>query len=99
MPDILLTFHCAVRDTDIVIAAMRTASQAPIHITGKTVHGRDFGDASTAEQVAGRLQRNALELIVGEEVLPDLIRAVTEAKRDLPVRWHAVPVLTRGRIA
>lgn len=99
MPDILLTFHCAVRDTDILVAAIRAVAPAPVHITEKTVRGRDFGDASTAEQVAGRLQRNALELIVGDEMLPDLIRAVTEAKRDLPVRWHAVSVLTRGRIA
>ncbi len=99
MSDILLTFHCARRDADILVAAIRAVVPAPIHITEKSVRGRDFGDASTAEQVAGRLLRSALELIVEEEVVPDLVRAVTETKRDLPVRWHAVPVLTRGRIA
>ena len=99
MPDILVTFHCATRDTDVVVAAIRAVSRAPVHITEKTVRGLDFGDASTAEQVAGRLQRSALALIVGDDMMPDLIRAVTEAKRDLPVRWHAVPVLARGRIA
>lgn len=99
MPDILVTFHCATRDTDVVVAAIRAVSRAPVHITEKTVRGLDFGDASTAEQVAGRLQRSALALIAGDEMMPDLIRAVTKAKRDLPVRWHAVPVLARGRIA
>jgi hypothetical protein len=98
MSDILLTFHCASRDTDVVVAAIRSVSRAPIHVTEKTVRGLDFDDASTAEQVTGRLQRNALELIVEEEAVAELIGAVTQARRDLPVRWHAVSVVARGRV-
>lgn len=99
MSDILLTFHCAARDTDILVAAIRSVSDAPVHITAKQVSGIDFADARTAEQVAGRLQRNALELIVEEAKMAELVDAVTRAARQLPVRWHAVPVLARGRIA
>jgi len=99
MAEILLTFHCATRDTDIVTEAIRARSDAPIHIGEKTVRGRDFGDARTAEKVAGLLQRRALELIVEEEALDGLLGAVTGARRAHPVRWHAVPVAARGRIA
>mgnify|MGYP001055548345 CR=1 FL=1 len=99
MADILLTFHCAPHDTDMVARAIRTISDAPVHVCEQTVHGRDFDDASTAERVAGRLRRSALELIVDEEVLGALVQAVGKAARSLPVRWHSVPVLARGRIA
>jgi len=98
MPEILLTFHCARRDTETVTEAIRAVSNAPIHLCEKTVRGWDFGDARTAEKVAGLLQRNALELIVAEDDLSQLLQAVTEARRTLPVRWHAVPIVARGRI-
>lgn len=99
MPDVLLTFHCATRDTDGVVAALRSVSNAPIHITAKAVSGLDYEDASTAEQVTGRLQRNALELIVEEGKMEEVIGAVDRARRNHPVRWHAVAVLNRGRLA
>lgn len=99
MADVLLTFHCALPDTEIVTATLRACSQAPVHISEKTVRGWDYADASTAEQVSGLLRRHAVELIVDENSLTDLVDAVSAAKRELPVRWHAVPVLTHGRAA
>src|SRR3546814_13278334 len=98
MADILLTFHCASHDADSVTDALRAACDAPIHIAEQAVRGWDFGDASTAERVSGLLRRSALELIVDEGALGALVGAVTQSKRSLPVRWHAVPVSARGRI-
>lgn len=98
MADVLLTFHCALRDGEAVATAIRANCEAPIHMFEKAVRGRDFEDASTAERVAGLLGRSAIELIVGEDAVAGLVEAVTQARRDLPVRWHAIPVLARGRI-
>lgn len=99
MTDILLTFHCALCDCDIIAETIRTRTGAPLHILQTTVRGKDFDDASTAERVAGLLRRNAIELIVEADAVTGLVEAVTQAKRALPVRWHAVPVLMRGRAA
>ncbi|MBN8829220.1 MAG: DUF3240 family protein [Sphingomonadales bacterium] len=99
MTEMLLTFHCALHDVDAVAEAIRAISHAPIHVTDKAVRGWDFEDASTAEQVIGLLRRNALELIVDADAVETLVQVVTGAKRALPVRWHAVPVAVRGRIA
>lgn len=99
MPDLLFTLHCAVRDTEALIAAIRTISLAPIHIRAESVRGRDFGDAGTAERVSGELKRTALELIAGDDAVPGLLRAVTEARRELPVRWRTIPIIDQGRIA
>lgn len=98
MAEILLTFHCALQDAEIVSATLRASSQAPIHISEKTVSGWDYGDASTAEQVSGLLRRHALELIVDEAAVTGLVKTVAETRRELPVRWHAVSVVARGRI-
>lgn len=98
MADILLTFHCATQDTEIVTTSIRASSQAPIHISEKTVRGWDYGDASTAEQVSGLLRRHALALIIDEAAVTGLVEAVAAARRELPVRWHAVPVVARGRV-
>lgn len=99
MPDLLLTFHCATRDVETVVAAIRAASLAPIHIHDIAVRGRDFSDARTAERVTGNLDRSAIELIVADDAMTELVRAVAESRRDLPVRWRAVPVVARGRLA
>lgn len=99
MADILLTFHCALQDTEIVTATIREYSQAPVHIAEKTVRGWDYADASTAEQVSGLLRRHAVELIIHEDALSGLVDAVVAARRELPVRWHAVSVLAHGRSA
>lgn len=99
MPDLLFTLHCAVPDTESLIDAIRAVSRAPIHIRAEAVRGRDFGDAGTAERVSGELKRTTLELIVGEDTVPDLLRAAKEARRDLPVRWRTVPLVDQGRIA
>src|SRR3546814_10714087 len=89
---------CSSDLADSVTDARRAACDAPIHIAEQAVRGWDFGDASTAERVSGLLRRSALELIVDEGALGALVGAVTQSKRSLPVRWHAVPVSARGRI-
>ncbi|WP_438273831.1 DUF3240 family protein [Nitrobacter sp.] len=99
MTEMLLTFHCALCDCDVVAETIRTRTEAPLYICQKTVRGKDFDDASTAERVVGLLRRNTIELIVETDAVTGLVEAVTQAKRDLPVRWHAVSVLMRGRVA
>ena len=99
MPDLLLTFHCAIRDTETIVEAIRTVARAPIHVREEAVRGRDFSDARTAEQVTGNLRRNAVELIVADTIQDDVIRAVTNSRHERPVRWRAVSVVSCGRIA
>lgn len=99
MPDLLVAFHCAIRDTEIVVNAIRTVAHAPIHVREEAVRGRDFSDAQTAEQVTGKLRRSAIELIVADTALGEVIRAVTDSRHAQPVRWHAMPVVSQGRIA
>ena len=99
MPDLLLTFHCAIRDTETIVEAIRTIAHAPIHIREEAVRGRDFSDAQTTEQVTGSLRRSAVELIVTETTLQDVVRAVTDSRHERPVRWHALSVVSHGRIA
>ncbi|MDR2857355.1 MAG: DUF3240 family protein [Novosphingobium sp.] len=98
MADILLTFHCATVDRDTVADAIRSAARAPIHTRKEFVRGRDFSDARITEQVTGQLERSAVELIVGESELAQVVEAVAEARRRLPVRWSAIPVVDHGRI-
>ena len=99
MPDLLFTLHCATRDTELLVDAIRAVSPTPIHVRGDAVRGRDFGDAGTAERVSGELKRSTLELIVSADAVPDLLRTVKDARRDLPVRWRTTPLLDHGRIA
>jgi hypothetical protein len=98
VPEVLLTFHCAPVDAEIIAAAIRALSRAPLHIREETVRGRDFADATTTERVTGRLRRSTLELIVEEAAVASLVEAVGEAKRSLPVRWRTVSIAARGRI-
>jgi nitrogen fixation/metabolism regulation signal transduction histidine kinase len=98
MPDLLLTFHCATRDLETALAAIRTVAQAPIHIREEAVRGRDFSDARTVEQVTGNLRRNAIELIVADTALEEVVRAVADSRHEQPVRWHTLSIIHRGRI-
>lgn len=99
MPDLLLTFHCASRDTETIVEAIRAATRAPTHVREEAVRGRDFSDARTTEQVTGNLRRSAIELIVTDNGLEDVIRAVTDSRHRQPVRWRTLPVSRHGRIA
>ncbi len=99
MSDLLLTFHCATRDVEPVVAALRAVSQAPIHVQDVAVRGRDFSDARTAERVTGNLDRSAIELIVADDAMTELVKVVAESRRELPVRWRATPIIARGRLA
>lgn len=99
MAEQLLTFHCASVDADQLAEIIRAHCSAALHRRAEEVLGRDFGDADTGERVSGILRRQALELIVEEEMVEPLVAAVAGARRALPVRWHCVPVLRRGRIA
>lgn len=99
MADLLFTLHCADRDAESLVEAIRAVTGTPIQIRGETVRGRDYGDAGIAEQVSGRLRRSVLELVIGADLLPDLLRAVTASRHALPVRWRSVAILDHGRIA
>lgn len=99
MTDILLTFYCAAIDRDGVADALRSRTPAPLHLRDEQVLGRDFGDAGAGEQVRGALRRAAIDLIVADGDIGPLVAAVTDARRGHPVRWHACPVVARGRIA
>jgi len=99
MADALLTIHCAAADADMVIEAIRALVPVPVHLREEAVFGRDFGDANTAERVAGTLRRAAIELIVPQHQIDAVIAAAQASRRRLPLRWHAVPLLGSGRLA
>lgn len=99
MPDIVLTFYCAAADRDAIADRLRTATGVPLHARDEAVLGRDFSDAHAGEQVRGALRRVAIDLVVEEGVIDSLVQTVEGARRGHPVRWQAVPVLRRGRIA
>jgi hypothetical protein len=98
MSEVLLTLHCAEADTESIIDALRSVTDAPLHIRAESVRGRDFGDADPAEQVTATLRRSAIECIEDEAQIAKLIAAVGGAKRRSAVRWHLTPVTARGRI-
>ncbi len=98
MPDLLFTLHCAVRDSEALIDAVRAVCPAPIHVRADTVRGRQFDDAGTAERVSGALRRTTLEVVVSADDVPALLAAITQARRDLPVRWRTMPLIDHGRI-
>ncbi len=99
MPDMMLSLHCATADSEIIAAALRKISTAPIHLHDEAVLGRDFDDAGLGEQVTGRLRRTCIELLVEDLIVEDLIEAVGTCRRRLPVRWHTVCVAAQGRLA
>lgn len=97
MPDILLTLHCASSDADAIVKALRSATRAPLHVRSETVHGRDFADAKTAEQVTATLRRSAIECVEDDAAIAGILEAAKAAKRGFALRWHQTPVLSRGR--
>ncbi len=97
MADLLLTIHCAACDADAVVRALRARAASPIHVREELVRGRDYGDASIAEQVSGLLRRTALSLLVDAALLDALVAAAAGARRERPIRWHAVAVAGQGR--
>jgi len=99
MSDVLLVLHCAVRDTEVVVDAMREACEAPVHLQSEAVRGRDFGDAATSEKVSGELRRTRVEVVVDDRLVADLVRLVQTCRRSMPVRWRTSPVIDQGRIA
>jgi hypothetical protein len=99
MPEILLTIHCAAADTECLVDAIRSVTRAPVHVRAEIVHGRDFADAKTAEQVTATLKRSAIELVDSAQALDDILQAVDGAKRRSPVRWYQTPVTARGRFS
>lgn len=98
MAELLVTFYCARGDLDAVVTVLRAASGVPVHVSHDQVFGHDFGDARTAEQVRGSMDRAAVSLTTPEAALDDLVTAVTEARRAMPLRWHATALAARGRI-
>lgn len=99
MPELLLTLYCSRADAGQIAAALRDATRHPVHQREETVYGLDFSDASTAENVAGRLQRCAIDVRVEEEAAQALIAAVAALQRTGPVRWRLTPIIASGRIA
>ena len=99
MAELMLVLHCSSADAEAVAEAIRSIVHDPLHRREEAVLGRDFSDAGTHEQVSGVLRRTAYELIVEDTMVPAIVAAVTDARRKLPVRWHSVPVLQRGRMA
>ncbi|MDI1295843.1 MAG: DUF3240 family protein [bacterium] len=98
MTEVLLTIHCAAGDTDTLIEAIRATTRVPLHVRAETVHGRDFGDAKTSEQVTATLKRSAIELVELATAIDAILEAIGKAKRRSPVRWYQTPVMARGRI-
>jgi hypothetical protein len=99
MPDMLLTFHCATCDRDLIAEALRALTREPLHLREEAVLGRDFGDARAGEQVRGALRRAAIELVVEDGAVAALVEAVRDSRRAQPVRWRSLPIADRGRIA
>lgn len=99
VPDMMLSFHCSTADAEIIAAALRNISTAPIHMHDEAVLGRDFDDADLGEQVTGRLRRTCIALLVEDPIVDHLIEAVRTCRRRLPVRWHTVCVAAQGRLA
>ncbi|NMN03177.1 MULTISPECIES: DUF3240 family protein [unclassified Novosphingobium] len=99
MADLLFTFHCARGDAESLALALRGLADAPVHWQDEVVLGHDYADAGTGEQVEGLLRRTALTLIVPESRATALVDTARDARCRAPVRWHAVPVHSQGRIA
>lgn len=98
MDDVKLTFYCGPIDTETLVGAIREISDQPVHVRAETVYGRDFGDARISEQVAGTLNRTALDVVARRDAAEAVVLAVGRAHRSQPVRWVMTQVLARGRM-
>lgn len=99
MADMLITVHGHPRDEEVLVNALRELATSDIHVRVQSIHGDDFSDASTAEKVAGTLDRLAIELIAPEQRLDALTAAIRDCRRSYAIRWRAVPVTASGRFA
>lgn len=99
MDDVVLTFHCAASEADVIAQCLRTKTNRPVHVRQEAVHGRDFSDARIGEQVTGMLSRAAVEILASRSEIEGLTSAVGAVRRAHPVRWVAVPAVAHGRIA
>ena len=98
MDDVVLTFHCAVIEADVIAQTLRRETARPVHVRQELVHGRDFSDATVSEQVTGTLARAAVEVIAPRDRTDVLVAAVAATRRAHPVRWQVTPLLAHGRI-
>ena len=98
MGEVQLTFYCAPADVDPLVDMLSSRSGAPVHVREELVRGRDYGDAFAAEQVIGRLQRVAIDIVVPAGEADVLVDAVRDVRRSRPVRWQTTPILARGRV-
>jgi|GEM_PF-512670 hypothetical protein len=98
-PALLVSFACGLADAEPLALALREACPGPIHWREERVLGHDYGDADTGELVEGLLRRAVLDLIAPADQLDRLVETARSARCRAPVRWHAVPVHSRGRIA
>lgn len=98
MSRVLLTITCAARDADSIARALADLSHGPVHQRSEAVLGRDFGDAATAERVAGTLARIALEIELPAEAAAFAVETVRDARRRLPFRWRTVAIIDGGRV-
>ncbi len=61
-------------------------------------HGLDFGEASTAERVRGRIRRSVMALVIPRERLPSMLETIrTEAAAPHLAYW-VEPVESFGRL-
>lgn len=96
MDSVLVTLYCPARDAEGIVAAARKVSPEPIHVRNEAVDDRDFGTALTAEQVAGQLQRVAIEVTMPRIEADALIASLADVRRSAPVRWTMMPVIMQG---
>lgn len=98
MSRVLLTLTCATRDADSIARALADLGHGPVHQRAEAVLGRDFGDAATAERVAGALARVTLEIELPVEDTPSAVETARDARRRLPFRWRTVAIVDGGRV-
>lgn len=98
MSRVVLTLFCSLHDSETIAEAMRDALILPVHVRREAVLGRDFEDAGTGEQVAGALDRVAVEAELRADQVEEALAAATSARRRLPFRWRTVTVHDGGRV-
>ncbi len=62
-------------------------------------HTSDFGRASVAEQVRGRVERRVLWIVIEQARLATVLDVLRARVASRAVRWWAEPVLDAGRLA
>lgn len=98
MSRVVLTLFCAADDAEAIAAALRDHAGAPVHSRREAVLGRDYGDAATAERVAGTLDRMAVEVELDADQVAGAIAVAADARRRLSFRWRTVVIGEGGRV-